>query len=102
MKNAIQFVAAILGIMVLAVVVISLNCGPAIDAGDAVYQKAMEGKGCKPATSECSGTALRICNADHVWEVNVDCSDYETPRKCCVIGGKPNCYKPYECEEVQP
>lgn len=98
MKYTIHYTAALAIIVLLAVAI--HNCGPAIDIGDAVYQKSMKGKGCEPATSECSETALMLCNADHVWEVNVDCSDYEPHRECCVIGGTPGCFYPYECKEV--
>ncbi len=71
----------------------------ALNAGDAVYQDYMEGKGCEPATFACQGSSQMECNADHVWEVNVDCTDYEPePRACCAINGRPNCYLVTQCE----
>jgi len=85
---------------IITAIIASTSCGPVIDAGDAIYQNAMEGKGCEPASFECWKNKLLICNASHEREVNLDCDAYETPRSCCAIGGLYSCYRPYECQEV--
>jgi hypothetical protein len=79
----------------------NLTCGPALGIGDSIYQKIIEGKGCGPTASGCDGDKLLLCNADHVWELNTDCTDYETPRKCCIIEGKSGCYRAQECEAIK-
>ena len=101
MKKALSLSAVLAAVALLAVVIISMSgCGPALEAGDKVYQKAMEGKGCEPTASQCDGSQLMLCNADHEWELNTDCNDYGMSRQCCTIGGNPGCYRTEECGEV--
>lgn len=80
------------------VAVLNSGCGPAINAGDALYQEILDGKGCEPATSVCDGNRLMLCNADHRWEKNVNCADFEMPRECCTISGVAGCFKQTECK----
>jgi hypothetical protein len=81
--------------------ILNTGCGPALAVGDAIYQKAMEGKGCGPTASSCEGDKLLLCNADHIWELNTDCADFETQRTCCTIEKTPGCYRVNECEATQ-
>jgi hypothetical protein len=101
MKNFLTISGLVVIILSSMVTILSITCGPALGIGDAVYQKIIEGKGCGPTSSGCDGDKLLLCNADHVWELNTDCGDFETPRKCCTINDKPGCYRTRECEAIK-
>lgn len=92
MKHFIQFAAVTIAIAGLSMIILSMHCRPAINAWDRIYQKIKEGEGCEPAEPTCSGSALMLCNADHVWEVNTDCVDFSPAHQCCTIGGVAGCF----------
>ncbi len=103
MKQVLRLSAYAAGIWLLFVVAVSVatSCGPALEAVDAIQQERLKGVGCDPTDSICDGNTLMLCNADHEWEVNTNCGDYETPRQCCEIIGDAGCYKADECEEEE-
>jgi hypothetical protein len=92
MKRFFQVAAVLVGIVGLGAIILMVNCGPAINVWDRIYQKVKEGEGCGPTSHGCSGSILMICNADHVWEVNTDCADYEPLHTCCAVEGVVGCY----------
>lgn len=101
MKRTLSWCACVASAVIMTAVIVSMaGCGPALPLGDAIYQEAMQGKGCLPTSAMCDGNRLMLCNADHKWEENTNCEHYETPRECCTIGDQTGCFRARDCKEV--
>ena len=101
MKKVLQLFVIIWCVAIITAFILNAGCGSVFGIGDSIYQHIMEGKGCGPTASGCEGDKLLLCNADHMWELNTDCTDFETPRNCCTINTKPGCYRTPECGATQ-
>lgn len=92
-------VTCVVSIIAIVIAYTLCSCGPALNAGDAIYQKSMEGQGCEPASLKCIGSQLATCQADHTWQVNTDCKKYSPSLACFTLDNEPGCYAPERIEE---
>jgi len=97
MKKFLQLLAVFAVILVLGTLILNLGCRQILEKSDSELQELMEGTGCPPTESACKGNVLMLCNANHVWETNVDCSDFNAPKQCCVVAEVTSCYDAEEC-----